>query len=202
MQEVSNGQDDIIGTDVNDDADRQAAQQTILASLNSVFGQAQAGKYNINAGGAAALADRLREPLQRAHVALSEPQLQELSKAILGFRDTPPRSGLIRDLNDLKSVSGVTPQVLAVLQQETYPAPFTILNTEFVGPKVGADLQRKAVLAVPVCARRNAGLHRVPLRMDLRRGRGDRGIPRHDHHDRPLLALQQGDLADRGGGAC
>jgi preprotein translocase subunit SecF len=148
VQEVSNGQDDIIGTDVTDDAGRQAAQQTILSSLNSVFGQVQAGKYNINAGGAAALADRLREPLQRAHVALSDPQLEDLSKAILNFRDTPPRSGLIRDLNDLKSVQGVNPQALAVLQQETYPAPYAIINTEFVGPKVGADLQRKAVLAV------------------------------------------------------
>jgi len=148
VQEVSNGQDDIIGTDVTDDAHRQAAQQTILATLNSAFGQGQTGKYNINSGGAAALADRLREPLQRAGVALSDPQLQDLAKAILNYRDTPPRSGLIRDLSELKPVPGVTPQVLAVLQQETYPAPYAIINTEFVGPKVGADLQRKAVMAV------------------------------------------------------
>ena len=91
VQEVSNGQDDIIGTDVTDDAHRQAAQQTILATLNSAFGQGQTGKYNINSGGAAALADRLREPLQRAGVALSDPQLQDLAKAILNYRDTPPR---------------------------------------------------------------------------------------------------------------
>ncbi len=148
VQEISNGQDDIIGTDVTDDAHRQIAQQTILAGLNSAFGQGQAGKYNINGGGAAALADRLREPLQKAGVALSDPQLEELTKAILNYRDTPPRSGLIRDLNELKAVPGVTPQVLSVLQQETYPAPYAIINTEFVGPKVGADLQRKAVLAV------------------------------------------------------
>jgi len=148
VQEVSNGQDDIIGTDVTDDASRQVAQQAILAGLSSAFGQAQNGKYNINASGATALADRLREPLQRAGVSMSEPQLEDLSKAILNYRDTPPRSGLIRDLNELKSISGVTPQVLVVLQQEAYTAPYAIINTEFVGPKVGADLQRKAVLAV------------------------------------------------------
>jgi preprotein translocase subunit SecF len=79
---------------------------------------------------------------------MSEPQLLDLAKSILNFRDTPPRSGLIRNLDDLKSVAGVTPQVLNVLKQETYPALFAVINTEFVGPKVGADLQRKAVLAV------------------------------------------------------
>jgi len=74
--------------------------------------------------------------------------LDALTKAILNYRDTPPRSGLIRDLNELRSVTGVTPQVLTVLQQEIYPAPFNIVNTEFVGPKVGSDLQHKAVYAV------------------------------------------------------
>src|SRR5277367_4724733 len=57
VQEVSNGTDDIIGTDVTDDAGRQKAQQTIVATLNDSFGAVQAGKFNINAGGAAALAD-------------------------------------------------------------------------------------------------------------------------------------------------
>lgn len=147
VQEVQGNNDDIIGTDVRDDAARQVAQKTIIDSLNAAFGQ-QAGKYNINAGGAQALADRLREPLQKAGVALSEPQLVDLAKNILNYRDTPPRSGLIRNLDELSKVLGVTPQVLNVLKQETYPAPFAIINTEFVGPKVGADLQRKAILAV------------------------------------------------------
>ena len=147
VQEVQGNNDDIIGTDVRDDAARQVAQRTIIDSLNSAFGQ-QTGKYNINAGGAQSLADRLREPLQKAGVALSEPQLVDLAKNILNYRDTPPRSGLIRNLDELSKVLGVTPQVLNVLKQETYPAPFAIINTEFVGPKVGADLQRKAILAV------------------------------------------------------
>ena len=147
VQEVQGNNDDIIGTDVRDDAARQVAQKTIIDSLNAAFGQ-QTGKHNINAGGAQALADRLREPLQKAGVALSEPQLVDLAKNILNYRDTPPRSGLIRNLDELSKVLGVTPQVLNVLKQETYPAPFAIINTEFVGPKVGADLQRKAILAV------------------------------------------------------
>jgi preprotein translocase subunit SecF len=163
VQEVYGTQDDIIGTDVRDDRALQAARQTIVDSLNAAFGQGASGqgasgqspsgqnnggKYNINGGGAAGLADRLRDSLQRAGVALSDQQLQDLAKNILKFRDTPPRSGLIRNLDDLASVPGVTPQVLNVIKQETYTAPFTVINTEVVGPKVGADLQRQAILAV------------------------------------------------------
>ena len=37
---------------------------------------------------------RLRDPLARAGVPMSEPQLQKLVADILNFRDTPPRSGL------------------------------------------------------------------------------------------------------------
>jgi preprotein translocase subunit SecF len=148
VQEVYGTQDDIIGTEVRDDRALQAARQTIVDSLNAAFGQNAGDKYNINGGGAAGLADRLRDPLQRAGVALSDQQLQDLAKNILKFRDTPPRSGLIRNLDDLAAVPGVTPQALNVIKQETYTAPFTVINTEVVGPKVGADLQRQAILAV------------------------------------------------------
>jgi preprotein translocase subunit SecF len=147
VQEVFGTQDDIIGTDVRDDRALQAARQTIVDSLNAAFGQ-QNGKYNINSGGAQALAERLRDPLQKAGVAMSDPQLQDLAKNILTYRDTPPRSGLIRNLDELAKSPGVTPQILNVVKQETYPAPFTIINTEVVGPKIGADLQRKAFYAV------------------------------------------------------
>ena len=43
---------------------------------------------------------------------------------------------------------GVTPQILNVMKQETYPEPFAVVKTEVVGPKIGAELQRKAILAV------------------------------------------------------
>jgi preprotein translocase subunit SecF len=108
----------------------------------------EAGKYNINSAGAAGLADRLRDPLQRAGAAISEPQLQDLVKNILQFRDTPPQSGLIQDFNALSKLPGVTPQILNVIRQETYPGKLTVIDTEMVGAKIGADLQRQAVLAV------------------------------------------------------
>ena len=147
VQEVVGSNEVIIGTDVKSDAALNAARQTMEQTLEATFGS-PAGKLDIQNAGAAALAGRLRGPLQTASVSLSEDQLQDLAKNITHYRDTPPRSGLIAKLDDLSSVSGVTPQILTVLKQETYPAPFAIRQTEVVGPKIGADLQRQAVLAV------------------------------------------------------
>src|SRR5205807_9404306 len=89
----------------------------------------------------------LREPLQRAGVAMSEQQLQHLARNISKFRDER-QSGVIRNLDDLSKVPGVTPKILEVIKQETYPVPLAIVSTELVGAKIGADLQRQAVLAV------------------------------------------------------
>ena len=56
------------------------------------------GKLDLNNACRGALADRLRDPLLQAGVALSEQELQDLVKAMTNFRDTPPRSGLITQL--------------------------------------------------------------------------------------------------------
>jgi preprotein translocase subunit SecF len=146
VQEVQGKNDDIIGIDVRDDKALQAARQTIVDSLTGAFGQPAEGKYNINAGGASGLADRLRIPLQAASVALNDQQLGTIAANIMDYRKQ--HSGLIHNLDDLRSVAGVTPQVLNVLKQQTYPDSLAIVGTEVVGPKIGAELQRKAVFAV------------------------------------------------------
>src|ERR1700732_2121002 len=148
VQEVfgsSGAPQEIIGTDVRDDVALQAARQTIVDSLTATFGKAN-GKYNINAGGADALADKLRDPLQAASIPMSDQQLRDLARNIIDYRTR--HSGLIRNLDELATVPGATPQVLSVLKQVTYPEPFAVVKTEVVGPKIGAELQRKAILAV------------------------------------------------------
>jgi preprotein translocase subunit SecF len=146
VQEVSGRSEDIIGIDALQDAALQASRQKVLDSLDAAFGQPANGKYNINAGGAAALADHLRDPLAAANVSLSDPQLQTLVANILDYRKQ--HSGLIKSLDELSSVPGVTPQVLTVLKAQTYPNSVAVVGTETVGPKIGAELQRKAILAV------------------------------------------------------
>jgi preprotein translocase subunit SecF len=120
----------------------------MISALNEAFNLQSNGKLDINTAGQAALADRLRDPLQKASIALSEDQLQALTKSITNYRDTPPRSGLIRNLDDLSAVPGVTPQVLNVIKQECFVGNFAIRNVEIVGPKIGADLRQQAINVV------------------------------------------------------
>jgi len=138
----------IIGTNLSSDQQLNQARQIMQQTLESTFGADAGGRLDLNNASAEALADRLRDGLQTAGVGLSEPDLQSLAHAITSFRDTPPQSGLIPGYNALSGVAGVTPKVLAVLQQQTFLAPFNIRSTEIVGPKIGADLQHQAVMAV------------------------------------------------------
>jgi len=146
VQEVSGKPEDIIGIDVRDDNALQGARQNIVDTLTSVFGQPGNGKYNLNAGGAAGLADRLRDALQAASVPMADPQLNNLVANIMEYRKQ--HSGLVRNLDELASVQGVTPQVLNVIKQQCYADSVAVVGTEVVGPKIGAELQRKAILAV------------------------------------------------------
>jgi preprotein translocase subunit SecF len=148
VTEVVGTNEAIIGTDVRSDQQLNQARQVMQQTLETTFGAGANGRLDLNNSGAAALADRLRDPLQAAGAALSETQLQDLAKAITEFRDTPPRSGLITDYNSLTAVQGVTPRVISLLRQETFLSPFTVRSTEIVGPKIGADLQHQAVMAV------------------------------------------------------
>ena len=137
-----------IGTEGDKDEVLAKNHQIVLDTLKNTFAQPSNGKLELNNSGVTALTDRLREPMQRAGAGLSDEQLQKLSQAIMDYRNTPPQSGLIANLDDLSKVPGVTSQALNVIKQECYVAPYSALRgTEVVGPKVGADLRRQAVYA-------------------------------------------------------
>jgi preprotein translocase subunit SecF len=138
----------LIGTELKSDQELAAARAAMTKALDTNFSGpgAAEGKLDFNNAGSQALADRLRDPLIRAGVALSEDQLRDLAVRLLAFRDQN-RSGLVTKFDELSSVSGVTPQVLKALKQECYLAPFNVKRVEIVGPKVGGELRRQAVLA-------------------------------------------------------
>jgi len=147
--EVKGENELIIGTDLRDDKALQESRTMIVNTLAETFGQGAAGKTDINNTGQASLADKLRDPLSAAGTGLTETQLQDLTKAIIKFRDTPNQGGgIVRNLSQLSSVPGVTPTVLNVLNQQLYAAPYSIRNVEVVGPKIGAELQHQAVYVI------------------------------------------------------
>jgi preprotein translocase subunit SecF len=136
-----------IGTELVDEKQLSANRQAMEDVLAATFGQPGSGKLDLNSASRDALASRLRDALARNNVPMSEPQLQKAVADILAFRDTPPRSGLLADFNQLSSVPGMNAGIISTLQQESYLAPYTVKKTEMVGPKVGAELRNKAVLA-------------------------------------------------------
>ena len=148
VQEVSNTQEVMISTGAPDDKALQVARGDMISTLNSAFNPGQGDKLDINTTSQEDLALRLRDALTKAGVGFSDDQLTSLTKAITTFRDTPPRSGLITNLNDLSQVSGMTPPILNVIEQVCFPGGFTIRGVQIVGPKIGADLRQQAINVV------------------------------------------------------
>jgi preprotein translocase subunit SecF len=135
-----------IGTEAQEEGQLNVNRQDMQDVLTATFGQGSGGKLDFNNASQQALAERLRDPLARAGVAMSEQQVQDLVRALLSSRDTQ-HSGLITNFTELSSVPGTNPGIMNTLQQECYLAPFHVMQVQMVGPKVGAELRQKAVLA-------------------------------------------------------
>jgi preprotein translocase subunit SecF len=121
-----------------------AGKSAILSALHATLGSGEAGKQDFNATGASTIADVLvrRDPLSLG--ANAADRYTQLAKQIVDFRDKN-HGGVITNLNDLSAV-GANPAVLAALRDAFYTSNFAIVNVEIVGPKVGADLRRQAVV--------------------------------------------------------
>src|ERR1019366_978791 len=144
--EIQIGTEGGSGTERANDETLAKNRQLVLDTLAKTFGQPGNGKLDLNNTSAGQLADRMRDPLQRAGVALSDPQVNDLAAGIVGWRDQ--HGGLVANLNEIKAVSGVTPQVFTALGQETYLSSYTASrHIEIVGPKVGAELRSQAINA-------------------------------------------------------
>ncbi|HEV3334450.1 MAG TPA: protein translocase subunit SecF [Bryobacteraceae bacterium] len=147
VQNFQGSNEVIIGTELEEERQLNINRQAMADVLTTTFGQPGSGKLDFNNASKDELAARLRDPLAKAGVPMNEQQLQKLVEDLQNFRNTPPRSGLITDFNQASSVPGVTPAILNVIRQECYLSPFNIRNVEMVGPRVGAELRNKAVLA-------------------------------------------------------
>jgi preprotein translocase subunit SecF len=135
-----------IGTEGSDDATLARNKQLVLDTLAKTFGHPDNGKLDLNNASGGALADRLRDPLLKAGVSLSDPQVDQLGAVIVGYRSQ--HGGLLSNIDELHSVAGVTPQVIGVLKDQTYLASYTAArDSEIVGPKVGADMRSSAIEA-------------------------------------------------------
>jgi preprotein translocase subunit SecF len=142
----------IIGLDLKTTASAEAldeSKRTIVAALSGAVGQAQEGKPDFNNSSPQTLADHLvaADPLGLASKGFdsASKSYRDLADAIIGFRNAPPRGGLISDFQELTSVPGVNAGVIATLRNDFAVSNFAIKHTSVVGPKVGKDLRQEAL---------------------------------------------------------
>jgi preprotein translocase subunit SecF len=70
----------------------------------------------------------------------------QLAQRLVDARNTD-NGGIVTNFDSLKNVAGVTPAVLTSLLSGFSLANFTIRNVDVVGPTVGSQLRRQAILA-------------------------------------------------------
>ncbi len=144
VQQITGKQEVLVGTEITDEKELNTNRQIIEDTLRATFGGA-GGKLDLNNASSGQVADRLRDPLLQAGVPMSEQELQDVVRSIEDYR--AQHGGLLRSFDELSGVKGVTQAVIQALKKECTLGPFTILSAEMVGPKVGADLRRQAILA-------------------------------------------------------
>jgi preprotein translocase subunit SecF len=128
------------------DESLDAGKNAILAVLHKTFGTDTSGKQDFNSIAPSALADYLttKDPLNLGTNAGD--RYKELAQRLTDARDKD-HGGIVTSFDELKNVQSVTQPLLNALTSGFSLGNFTIRNVEIVGPKVGAQLRRQAVLA-------------------------------------------------------
>lgn len=140
----------IVGTEQvgHEDEALDAGREAILGALRTSF-QSPADKLDLNNSGTDSLTDALLrfDPIGLAvNPSEAQARYREIAERITDFRDTE-RGGLVRSFSELGSLEGVPPVVATTLEQRAFLSPFVVRNVEVVGPKVGQQLRRQALLA-------------------------------------------------------
>jgi len=131
------------------DESLDAGKQAILDVLHKVMGTSDAaGKQDFNSTTPSALAAFLtqKDPLNLGPVATANDRYSQLAQKLAASRDQD-HGGIVTSFDQLNSVDGASPAVLNALSSNFSLGNFTIRNVEIVGPKVGAQLRRQAILA-------------------------------------------------------
>ncbi len=117
----------------------------VLTALNAMYGTKDPGKPDFNAATPSSLAEILtsKDPLVLSTGAGD--RYDQLARRLLAYRDGP-KNGVLTSFDDLSGVEGATPAVISALKSNYALGTFAIRNVEIVGPKVGAELRKQAIL--------------------------------------------------------
>jgi preprotein translocase subunit SecF len=115
-----------------------------LASLNDTA--ASQGKTDINVASRSDLKDALikLDPLKLVGNGEADARYNEIAARIIDYREKD-RGGLIGNIDEIKSLGGIDPQLGPALDQSFFTGVAAIKSTDAVSPQVGADLRNRAV---------------------------------------------------------
>jgi len=122
-----------------------AGKAAILKGLHQTFGTAESGKADFNAVSSPTLAEFLvrRDPMALGLTGAD--RYTQLARRFTDYRDKD-RNGVLTSFDELKKVEGANDTLVGTLRDGYSLGNFAIRNVEIVGPKVGAQLRRQAVL--------------------------------------------------------
>jgi len=130
-------------------AERETSEAALDKGKAQIIGalgaNAPAGKQDLNNVSSLTIKNYLleKDPLHAGTDA--DAKYTAVAQAIVNYRDRS-KGGVLSTIDELKGV--VDPAVTASLQDGFFLSDFGVRNVEIVGPQVGAQLQRQAVLAV------------------------------------------------------
>ncbi len=133
----------IIALDIKETNEQQLdrGKNEIIRALETNTPQ---GKQDLNNASVQAVKDYLmsKDPLRLGTDA--DQRYGQLAQAIVNYRDKT-QGGVLRAVNEISAVA--PPAVVSAMSQDFFTADFGVRNVEIVGPQVGAQLRKQAVLA-------------------------------------------------------
>jgi len=142
--QVSNNEE-LIDLDVRETSEK-ALDQGKLTIIQALETNAPAGKQDLNNASSLTIKNYLmdKDPMRLGSDADQKYTAQ--AQAIVDYRDKT-QGGVLSSLEQLKGAASVDPAVAASLSDGFFLSDFGVRNVEIVGPQVGAQLRRQALLA-------------------------------------------------------
>ena len=133
----------LIDLDVRETSEK-ALDQGKVQIINALETNAPAGKQDLNNSSSLTIANYLleKDPLRAGTDANQRYSAQ--AQAIVNYRDKV-KGGVLSSIDELKSAAD--PAVVSVLSDGFYVSDFAVRNVEIVGPQVGSQLRKQALLA-------------------------------------------------------
>jgi preprotein translocase subunit SecF len=135
----------LIALDIQETSE-QALDRGKIQILQALESHATPDKQDLNNSSSLTIANYLleKDPLHLGSGSEANPRYTAIAQAIVDYRDKS-KSGVLESIDELKSAAD--PAVAASLQDNFFVSDFGIRNVEIVGPQVGQQLRKQAILA-------------------------------------------------------